>query len=381
MRPAAALLLLLSSALLPSAAAAQTVSTMCQAVEVPVSEEIRERALIGCGEGFPDNLLWHLDRADSIRGVLDGHGTRTLTGRGALIYFIDYSGILAEHDEFARPTGSNILAGGEEAQGSWTHPPREQPNDVLVWSHSTGVASVAIGRTTGVAPDAKGIPVLTAGDFEETLRIILGYAFKPTTPDVRTAIVNFSGGIELGDPHQPEAEALMRRMTTGVNAQGEADPNGKRFLFVLAAGNVYHGERTHQCTAADEILIWPTLLAPATEGIVSVGGIDRGNRYWAGSCTGAEVAGPAPDMLVASIGTNASYRYKPTLLTSGTSWATPYVSGVAALLLEQDPVRTPAQLEGLLKASPSHALNGTPVPVLPGTTEPEPLTKRRVVRR
>ncbi|HYC59783.1 MAG TPA: hypothetical protein VEK79_09475 [Thermoanaerobaculia bacterium] len=37
-----------------------------------------ERRLIACGEGFPDNLLWHLDldRADSIDGTRDTYKKR-----------------------------------------------------------------------------------------------------------------------------------------------------------------------------------------------------------------------------------------------------------------------------------------------------------------
>jgi len=49
---------------------------MCATTEVAVDATVSERRLVGCGEGFPDNLLWHLDRSDSADGRLDGKVTR-----------------------------------------------------------------------------------------------------------------------------------------------------------------------------------------------------------------------------------------------------------------------------------------------------------------
>jgi len=68
--------------------------------------------LIGCGEGFPDNLLWHLDRADSLDGSLDSKTTRKLTGKGAVVYMCD-TGVMRTHAEFARADGiDGALVGG-----------------------------------------------------------------------------------------------------------------------------------------------------------------------------------------------------------------------------------------------------------------------------
>ena len=53
---------------------AQPTSTHCAALEVAVpATSAIDLQLIGCGKEFPDNLLWHLDRADSIDGSLDGN--------------------------------------------------------------------------------------------------------------------------------------------------------------------------------------------------------------------------------------------------------------------------------------------------------------------
>src|SRR2546430_2200455 len=88
---------------------AQPRSTHCPATKVAVpGTSAIDLQLIGCGKDFPDNLLWPLARADSIDGSLDGEVPRRATGKGAVVYLID-TGVMRDHDEFARPTGSNIL--------------------------------------------------------------------------------------------------------------------------------------------------------------------------------------------------------------------------------------------------------------------------------
>jgi hypothetical protein len=84
-------------------------------------------------------------------------------------------------------------------------------------------------------------------------------------------------------------------------------------------------------------------------------------------------------MFVASIIGPDTYRYKPEFSASGTSWAAPYVAGMAARLLEIDPLLTPAQLEVLLKASPSR-VDGIPVPVIIEAHPPQEGPRRRSVR-
>lgn len=355
-------------------ALAQTSSTLCQAT-TPLGDPI-DRQLIGCGEGFPENLLWHLDRSDSVDGVLDTKVTRTLTGRGAVIYVVDL-GVMAAHDEFVRPTGSNVIGGI-----NWFTVPgcpnvatapcwNSNPTSLSSANHGTGVASVAAGRVTGIAPDASIVSVAplsaNATDLRTVMRRIIDHAFAPQTPAFRTAIVSMSSAIK-STPRNAELDALVARMTTGVDASGDADPNGKRFLFVVAAGNFYDDPALSQCGTDGAVIYYPAILGRGTEGIIAVGGIDRDNHYWAGSCKGdlVEVAAPAADMFVASVSSADSYRFRPALGRSGTSWAAPYVSGMAALWLERYPYLTPAQLESLLAASPSR-VNGIPVPVMPDT--------------
>jgi hypothetical protein len=78
-----------------------------------------------------------------------------------------------------------------------------------------------------------------------------------------------------------------------------------------------------------------------------------------------------------------TYGTPPFDYSSGTSYAAPYVCGIAARMLEANPNLTPVELETMIKASPSFiAANGTAaggrVAVLIENPPPPPV-KRRVV--
>src|SRR5687767_952714 len=159
--PALLLLVLLSSAAV--AQPLEIISTMCQAevVEVFSTPLLRDQRLIGCGEGFPDNLLWHLDRSDTASGVLDRYERRRITGKGAVVYLFD-SGVMVAHDEFTRPTGTNIIAGIDADHASSCPvlaPCARSGHEVFVFGHGTATASILAGKRSGVAPDASVVAV------------------------------------------------------------------------------------------------------------------------------------------------------------------------------------------------------------------------------
>lgn len=361
-----ALLFLVTTTLL--AQTPQTKSTMCGTTEFAAIGGATDRLLTGCGEGFSTNLLWHLDQSDSASGSFNGTVTRSTTGRGVVVYVID-TGVWRSHDEFVRAAGPNVSAGintGRETASC--------PNEVVepctlsqLIGHGTGVGSIIAGRHTGVAPDASLVAIFQAGTaaaYVTLLKQIVEHAYLPTTPSFQTAIINHSGGLIQNEGDSPELDALIRRMIAGVDANANADPNGKKFLFVTLTGNSYPGQTFDQCGPNKKVILYPAVLGPSTDGVITVGGTTRENQYWDGACRdGAEMAAPAHDVFVASSSTNASYRYKPDISAHGTSWAAPFVSGMAARLLESDPSRTPVQLEQLLKASPFR-VDGLPVPVI-----------------
>ena len=341
--------------------AAELVITRCQTETLSYSSSIQIRRLVACGDSFTDETLWHLDRLDSIDGHLDGRFQRARAN--ALVYVFD-TGVEVDHDEFA---DGNVIGAIDvlELEGEKTdcpagalHPCVTSPNDVLANGHGTGVASLIGGRHVGVARGVSIVSVRTTSNRYSTwLRALdetIKHAWLPTTPQVRTAVINMStqpafavapGGTGYAD--QQKFEAKMRDMIGGVDKDGKPDPNGKRFLFVIAAGNA------GQCGSKNEVVLFPSVLGPSIGGLITVGGITKDNVLWSGSCSGdaVELLAPAAEVFPAVNSGTKDYRLT---LNSGNSYSTPIVSGLAALLLTQEPDLSPAQLELRLESTPSH---------------------------
>ena len=370
-------------------AATVTSSTKCATTDVAFGS-LTELRLIGCGEGFSENKLWHLDRADSADGVLNRSVTRTLTGKGAVIYVLD-SGVMRDHDEFARAEGSNVI-GAVAAAGAPTtpcangkdralYPCPQLEVELIIFGHGTAVASMAAGKTTGVAPDAKVVSVFMQSDsaavWTQTLDRIIAHAFDPLTPQFKTGIINMSfvpGYASANDPGHAQLEQKIRDMIAGVNASGQRDPNGKRFVFTVIGGNYTTDAATNQCDSQMRTRLFPSVLGGSIDGLITVGGVDQQNHLWDRSCRGeaVDVLAPADSVLVASPSGADRYRSGRPVnnsypLNSGTSYATPFVAGIAALLLEANPNLTPVEIEQAIKKHASYVDGGWDrVAVFPG---------------
>lgn len=364
--------------------AAQPVSTRCEVVSVRIDDLTTDLRLAGCGDEYTTNTLWHLDRADSVSGALDGTVLRPATGKGTVVYVYD-SGIRADHDEFARPGGTNVIGaldpGGElgfapESCASGFPAPLDPCRDTgspashWVFTHGTATASIVAGRTTGLAPGASLVAVNVARFdallYLEGLDSIIRHAWHPATPAFRTAVVNMSLlPAVAGEPYADRLEEKMRDMIHGVDAEGRRAPDGKRFLFVSIAGN-YHAEQQKdsprlygQCDAQRRVAMFPATRGEAIDGLIVVGGITPENRVWEGSCIGdgVDIFAPASDMFVATLTGRGHYRSSHRvyghLPNAGTSYAAPYVSGLAALLLEKSPGLSPEDLERIIRSRAS----------------------------
>ncbi len=355
---------------------AQVSSTNCAEAEVSLGALYSVARLERCGDDVPAPLLWHLDRIDQVEPPLDGRFDRRNGGKGSVIYVMD-TGVMASHGEFAAADGTTRVIAGFDATDSVdlgrslcrsddkaTDPCYEVIDELAAASHGTSVASIAAGRNVGVAPDATIVSVrvmnerglATTRTYLEGLDAIIRHAWDAN--NARTSVVNISGwvlerlsGSTVVKPVVTYAtvERKIRDMISGVDANGRPDANGKRFFFVVAANNTDGG-----CGPSGTIDRFPATLGTKIGGLITVGGMTADNRTWSGSCRGGvEVLAPAQGIFSATITGTDHYRGRRPNLRSGTSFAAPIVSGIAARMLALRPDLTPQQLEWWITATPS----------------------------
>jgi subtilisin family serine protease len=83
-----------------------------------------------------------------------------------------------------------------------------------------------------------------------------------------------------------------------------------------------------------------------------------GNSWWPGACHGGlEILAPSEGIFSASITATDHYRGTKPNLRSGTSFAAPIISGIAARLLSERPTLTPQELESIITSTPSRIMN------------------------
>ena len=372
---------IVAALLLATASPVEVISTHCRTEVVHLFQTNNPgvfydaQRLVACGDEYPDDALWQLDRLESVDGSLDGRYARRRAN--ALVYVFD-TGVEISHDEFA---DGNVIAGidipklyGDKpgctgATNEALHPCYTSQAVIYAaaFSHGTGVASIIGGRHVGVAPGASIVSVYAVTDkterFIRALDEIVKNAWDPATPQVRTAIINMSSQLPPSDTDslRPALEQKIRNMVAGVDASGNLDPeNGKRFLFVVAAGNAdvptKVGAPRGQCTNDYQVMLYPATLGPSMEGLITVGGSQKDGHLWVDSCRGpaVELLAPAEAAMPAL---NSGHDHYRLTLSSGTSFSAPIVAGLAAQLLTADPNLTPEELEQKLETTPAYVID------------------------
>ncbi|MFC5802234.1 S8 family serine peptidase [Streptomyces formicae] len=275
-----------------------------------------------------------------------------LTGKGVKVAVLD-TGVDAGHPDLAgRVSESKSFIEGQEVadrQGHGTH----------VASTVGGSGAGSDGKEKGVAPGADLAigKVLDNEGFGSDSQIIAGMEWA--AKDVDAKIVSMSlGSREASDGTDPMAQAVNT-----LSAQTGA-------LFVIAAGNEGLPGSIGSPGAADSAL--------------TIGAVDSADEAAYFTSQGPRYRDNAlkPDLSAPGVGVLAA-RSRLTdgegLYTamSGTSMATPHVAGVAALLAEQHPDWTGAQLKDALMSS-SKPLDASPYALGTGRVDVPAATRATV---
>jgi subtilisin family serine protease len=250
---------------------------------------------------------WGLDRADQRNLPINSSYTYEVTGAGIRAYVVD-TGILATHTDFS----GRVLTGYSAI------------SDV----YGTHVAGTIGGNTWGVAKGVSLVPVrvLDCAGSGSLSSVIAGLDWVIANNGGSPAVVNLSLG---GGTSTSLDSAVAKTVSSGIPV-------------IVAAGN----SNVDACTSS-----------PAREpSAITVGATTNTDARASYSNYGSCLDLFAPGSSITSTWFTSS---TATNTISGTSMATPHVTGVAALALAANTSATPAQLASLIKvqATPNKVTN------------------------
>ncbi|HUQ60008.1 S8 family peptidase [Lentzea sp.] len=259
------------------------------------------------------------------------------TGKGTTVAVLD-TGVDNTHPDLAdREIGERNFTTSPDTADHYGH-------GTHVASTIAGTGAKSGGKYRGVAPDANILDVKVLGDngSGQDSGIIAGMEWAA---EQGAQIINMS----LGGYDTPEIEPLEEAVNR-ISAE-------KGTLFVVAAGNSGPGSRT--------------IGSPGTaDAALTVGAVDHEERIAEFSSRGPTQAGTLkPDLTAPGVGIVAALhsdgRIGPPVVDGytsldGTSMATPHVAGAAALLRQQHPGLTGAQLKARLAGSTTPNAELTP---------------------
>lgn len=206
-------------------------------------------------------------------------------------------------------------------------------------SEAALIPSAAQDRVLGVAPDAKlmAVKVMSGSKQNRTDRVAEGIRYAV---DNGAKIINFSLGFSDGASPVSSPDAAIEAAFQYARRRG--------VLVVVAAGN----ERQQGAVRPSE----PAFGASRDLGI-AVGAIDRWGALAdfsnpAGNQSIDYVTAPGEDIF----STYSSSRQQSYSFSSGTSFAAPYVAGIAALMLSAKPTLSPTEIEIILTQTAKNAL-------------------------
>lgn len=260
---------------------------------------------------------WGLDRVDQHPLPLDATYNYNQTGTGIDAYIID-TGIRITHTDF----GGRAVVGVDEIT------PGGNANDGN--GHGTHVSGTVGGASYGIAKAARliAVRVLDNNGSGAYSQVIAGIDWVTNDHTSRPAVANMSLG---GSASSALDQAVRNSIADGV-------------VYCVAAGN----------SAANVAYYSPARVAEA----ITVAASDSGDgwAYFSNYGSGVDIIAPG-----VNIKSDWNTSDTATNTISGTSMATPHVTGAAALYLEANPGATPAQVaSGLVSIGTSGVISGVP---------------------
>jgi subtilisin family serine protease len=256
---------------------------------------------------------WGLDRIDQRNLPLSNGYTYNATGSGVRAYIID-TGIRTSHNEF----GGRAVSGFDAIDGGTA----DDCN-----GHGTHVAGTVGGSTYGVAKGVTlvAVRVLNCSGSGTNSQVIAGIDWVTADHDAgERAIANMSLG---GSPSSAIDNAVRNSIADGVT-------------YALAAGN----ESTNACNRS------PARVADGITVGATTSSDSRASYSNYGTCL--DLFAPGSSITSAWHTSNTA-----TNTISGTSMATPHVTGVAALYL-QGTAATPQQVRDVIVNSSTSGIVG-----------------------
>jgi len=245
-------------------------------------------------------------------------------GEGALVAVLD-TWVDRAHPDFE----GRVLEGADCIGGTCRAGQRTDSCD-----HGTHVAGTVASSSYGVAPRARVLPVRVLA-FEKASGDCVGRP-ADVAAGIRWAVVQGAQVINLSLGADAQRIATDSAIPQAVDDAAEAGA-----LVVFSAGN-------------DDLPVADTYGGRAL--IVAATGPDGQLASYSQHGRGISLAAPGGDPAVPGSCTQADcvtslYPHGGYAVAAGTSMAAPLVSGVAALLLGQDPTRTPQQVARRLRST------------------------------